>query len=183
MAKLVHDEASFREQYEDSLGSVGVYVVYMSSMTRTGVPDDYLCGPGFSGWQELKFVDQLPLRRDSGVLGHRLTGQQREFLDKVYEQGHLAIVAVGAPASLMGSQWPRGEVGVSFFLPQAFDKQGQITRGQFEDCGHRAPMLDGPACLRVIGLMAQAPREALVYRRGRGQLQLKLKETKCSPTQ
>lgn len=148
MAKI-DSERAFRVAYEHALQAVGAYTAYMASMERQGVPDLYWCGLGCSGWQELKFVDKLPSRSQAGVLGHRLTGQQRLFLASVCEQGALGVVALGMPMTLVGP-YPAGVIGVSFFFPGEFDAGGQLTRAQVTECPRRAIMTDGAACVRVM---------------------------------
>lgn len=163
----IDSERTFRVAYEHALQAAGAHTAYMSSMERQGVPDLYWYGSGHSGWQELKFIDRLPSRAGSGVLGHRLTGQQRLFLSEVCDQGVLGAVAIGAPMTLVGNH-PSGVIGVSFFFPQEFDGEGQITAEKFTACTRRALMADGHGCLRVLARM----RAELTSRAGRGQLHI-----------
>lgn len=163
----IDSEKPFRVAYEHALRSAGAHTAYMASMERQGVPDLYWFGSGHSGWQELKFVDRLPSRASSGLLGHRLTGQQKLFLCEVCEQGVLGVVAVGAPMALVGKH-PAGVIGVSFFFPQEFDDTGQISVAQLRACERRALMADGHACLRILARM----RGELRPQPGRGQMRL-----------
>lgn len=149
---VVDSERLFRVAYENALQAAGAHTAYMASMERQGVPDLYWFRSGHSGWQELKFVDRLPSRSGSGLLGHRLTGQQALFLNDVCEQGVLGVVAVGAPMTLVGP-YAAGVIGVSFFFPQEFDATGQITGAQLRACTRRALLSDGGACLRVLARM------------------------------
>ncbi len=160
----VDSEKPFRVAYEHALQAAGARTVYMASMERQGVPDLYWFGSGHDGWQELKFVDKLPLRTRSGLLGHRLTGQQKLFLCEVCEQGVLGVVAVGMPMALVGSH-PAGVIGVSFFFPQEFDDVGQISVAQLAACTRRALLSDGGACLAILARM----RSELVSHAARGQ--------------
>lgn len=155
MKKRLSSEKEFRVVYEQELRKAGAFSAYMASMERQGIPDLHVCWNGIMVWQELKFITALPAREGSGILGHRVTGQQRLFLSDVCDQGGLGVVAVGhlVPQDGLGSSGPPG-AQVSFFWPSEVGKDGQLTKQQFVSCRWRA-RLSGRDCLRVLRLMRE----------------------------
>lgn len=161
---MIDSEEAFRVAYEQALRKAGAFVEYLHSRERQGIPDLHYAARGFVGWQELKFVSQLPARPDAGVLGHKVTAQQRIFLAGVSEQGGLGVVAVG--------HWERSRLLVSFFWSHQVSREGQISLSQFQSCVWRACALDGAAAVDVLTAMAEESRHAWNQRQSQDRAQL-----------
>lgn len=91
-------EARFRRAFESALRRHTPLLAYMASMTRAGVPDEYMIVDGRSYWLELKAVDgPLPKSPDANVLGHRFSGPQLSFMNRVDRAGGRGLGVVGFP--------------------------------------------------------------------------------------
>lgn len=67
----------------------------MASMTRAGVPDEYLIVDGRSFWLELKAVSKWPKTGAANVLAHRFSGPQLRFMHKADLAGGRGLGVIG----------------------------------------------------------------------------------------
>ena len=92
---MVKDEKDLREKMEDSIRRAGVFIEYMSSMNKAGIPDWYVASGGVAAWVELKFAGLLSSAASRGALDHRFTGPQRRFLRDNAQRGCLSLGCIG----------------------------------------------------------------------------------------
>lgn len=90
-------EKEFRRTFEAAIRRHVPLLEYMASMTRAGVPDEYLIVDGRSYWLELKAVEVSTKKEDANVLSHRFSGPQIAFLERVDRAGGRGLGVVGFP--------------------------------------------------------------------------------------
>jgi len=78
-------EAKFRRKLEGALMPHVSLMSYMSSMSKSGIPDEHLIHDGRAYWLELKAVEKWPKKNASNVLKHRFTAPQLAFMRRTDE--------------------------------------------------------------------------------------------------
>lgn len=76
---MANSERSFQTELMGELKKKGVFVKKITDPTQSGVLDLYVCGMGWDGWIELKFI------RSGSVVA--LSEKQRQFMIKHKQSG------------------------------------------------------------------------------------------------
>jgi hypothetical protein len=94
-------ESGFRRKVAKNLREGGFFVQTIETSTGPGVPDLWWGNVGKSGWLELKYVLNMPIKPETSLfasLNHKLSNEQINWISLCKKAGCSAAILIGYEA-------------------------------------------------------------------------------------